>query len=63
MAEALGEKLPVGSRVVISSLAGQDLSYNSDGHTLPGLEIGVDYRIVRADELLCILGEEVTYEP
>ena len=55
------EGVDIGDRVVISSLAGQDLSYDSDGHTLSGLEIGVDYRAVRADEVLCVLGDEVSY--
>ena len=59
--DILGDQLGLDDRVVVSSLAGQDLSYDSDGHTLMGLELGVDYRVVRADEVLCVLDDEVSY--
>ena len=59
--DILGDQLGLDDRVVVSSLAGQDLSYDSDGHTLTGLELGVDYRVVRADEVLCVLGDGVSY--
>jgi len=59
--DILGDQLGLEDRVVVSSLAGQDLSYDSDGHTLTGLELGVDYRVVRADEVLCVLDDEVSY--
>jgi co-chaperonin GroES (HSP10) len=59
--DMLGDQLGLEDRVVVSSLAGQDLSYDSDGHTLTGLELGVDYRVVRADEVLCVLDDEVSY--